>query len=269
MAQIANAGKNQHSFVLREGRGEGRMGFSVFLALLVHGILLFGVGVSQLETSQQPSHVTLKLGLSGDSSSKLNEVTSALSKNLESNSDSAPTLSAEQTLPEGAIKQRAEKPAVLEQANIATEKKRTPPAKTRNFVKAFSKFQTNMDSQRSTTQGLNRTRELNSLSKFTAPETAYLNTWRRKCERIGRNNYPSGVLEGELTMLVSILRDGSLAGVKILRSSGQAKLDAAALATVRQAAPFQPFTVEMRKSYDRLDFTRTWQFSKQGTGIDF
>jgi hypothetical protein len=25
----------------------------------------------------------------------------------------------------------------------------------------------------------------------------------------------------------------------------------------------------MRKSYDRLDFTRTWQFSKQGTGIDF
>ena len=108
MAQIANAGKNQHSFVLREGRGEGRMGFSVFLALLVHGILLFGVGVSQLETSQQPSHVTLKLGLSGDSSSKLNEVTSALSKNLESNSDSAPTLSAEQTLTEGAIKQRTE-----------------------------------------------------------------------------------------------------------------------------------------------------------------
>jgi hypothetical protein len=140
MAQIANAGKNQHSFVLREGRGEGRMGFSVFLALLVHGILLFGVGVSQLETSQQPSHVTLKLGLSGDSSSKLNEVTSALSKNLESNSDSAPTLSAEQTLTEGAIKQRTEKPAVLEQANIATEKSARHQQRPETLLKLFRSF---------------------------------------------------------------------------------------------------------------------------------
>ena len=133
----------------------------------------------------------------------------------------------------------------------------------------FAQFQANFDSQPQTTQGLSRTRELNSFSHFTAPETAYLNTWRRKCERIGRNNYPAGLLEGELTMLVSILRDGSLANVKILRSSGQPKLDAAALATVRQAAPFQPFTVEMRKNYDRLDFTRTWQFSKQGSSLDF
>ena len=38
------------------------MGFSVFLALLVHGILLFGIGISQLEPNVQPAYVTLRAG---------------------------------------------------------------------------------------------------------------------------------------------------------------------------------------------------------------
>ena len=67
-------------------------------------------------------------------------------------------------------------------------------------------------------------------------------------------------------MLVSILADGSLEEVRILKSSGHRQLDQAALATVRQAAPYQPFNVEMRKAYDRLEFTRTWQFTRYGAG---
>ncbi len=91
--------------------------------------------------------------------------------------------------------------------------------------------------------------------------------WRQKCERIGRSNYPAGGLEGEVLMLVSILADGTLEEVRILNSSGHRELDQAALATVRQAAPYQPFNVEMRKAYDRLEFTRTWQFSKSGAAL--
>ena len=91
--------------------------------------------------------------------------------------------------------------------------------------------------------------------------------WRQKCERIGAINYPAGQLEGEVLILVSILSDGTLEEVRVLKSSGHRQLDQAALATVRQAAPFQPFNVEMRKSYDRLEFTRWWQFSKRRTRL--
>jgi protein TonB len=45
-------------------------------------------------------------------------------------------------------------------------------------------------------------------------------------------------------------------------------LDATALKTVRQAAPYQPFNVDMRKRYDELTFTRTWQFSRSGSSIN-
>ena len=45
-------------------------------------------------------------------------------------------------------------------------------------------------------------------------------------------------------------------------------VDAAALKTVRQAAPYQPFNVDMRKRYDELTFTRTWQFSRSGSFIN-
>ena len=60
---------------------------------------------------------------------------------------------------------------------------------------------------------------------------------------------------------------GKLLGVALLRSSGHPILDEAALATVRQAA-YQPFNVAMRKRYDRLSFTRTWQFSRRGASIN-
>lgn len=269
-AKIARiTAKGAPAEVDRQANGEGRMGFSVFLALLVHGILLFGIGISQLEPKAQPSYITLELGLSGDSSTLQTAVTTPLNNKLDNSAETAKSLSKEKVSLETSVTKPTETSERFQELSETNSQQSDRTFNARDAVEAFAKFQASADSQRPTSQGLSRTRELSSFSKFTAPETAYLNTWRRKCERIGRNNYPPGILDGELTMLVSILRDGSLASVKILRSSGQPKLDEAALTTVRQAAPFQPFTVEMRKSYDRLDFTRTWQFSKQGTGIDF
>jgi protein TonB len=116
-----------------------------------------------------------------------------------------------------------------------------------------------------------RTRRLDE-APLTTPttdaETAYLAMWRRKCERLGRLNYPPGNIQGELVMQVSIFSNGHLDYVRIAHSSGSSLLDQAALETVRQAAPYQPFSVEMRKAYDRLEFTRTWQYSKFGTDIN-
>ncbi len=92
----------------------------------------------------------------------------------------------------------------------------------------------------------------------------YMESWRRKVERIGNLNYPEEAkrrqLAGSLLVQASVRADGSLVGVRILRSSGHAVLDQAAVRIVELSAPFAPFPPELRATTDILDITRTWQF---------
>ncbi len=125
-----------------------------------------------------------------------------------------------------------------------------------------------LDQQAARRLGDSRLRNLAEVGALSASESTYLAMWRRKCERLGGNNYPVGRLQGELTMRVVIHHSGRLLEVTLLRSSGHPALDEAALRTVRQAAPYQPFNVDMRKRYDELSFTRTWQFSRRGAAIN-
>ncbi|PFN94356.1 energy transducer TonB, partial [Bacillus sp. AFS076308] len=73
--------------------------------------------------------------------------------------------------------------------------------------------------------------------------------WRKKAERIGNLNYPDEArrqqIYGNLRLMVSINRDGSLYEVLVLESSGQPLLDQAAQRIVRLAAPFAPFTGDL------------------------
>lgn len=92
----------------------------------------------------------------------------------------------------------------------------------------------------------------------------YLDSWRRKIERIGELNYPREArargITGSLRLLVSIAPDGALRGAKVLESSGQRLLDDAALRIVHLAAPYAPFSKAMRDSTDLLEIERSWQF---------
>ena len=69
---------------------------------------------------------------------------------------------------------------------------------------------------------------------------------------------------GELLLLAVIRRDGSLLEARILESSRHPALDAAAIRTVRLAAPFSHFPTEMRKSYDELEIVRRWRYAREG-----
>ena len=93
---------------------------------------------------------------------------------------------------------------------------------------------------------------------------AYLESWRRKVEKIGNLNYPDEAkrrkLYGNLLMHVAVRADGSVEKISIRRSSGHKLLDDAAVRIVRMAAPFAPFPPEIRQNVDVLDITRTWQF---------
>ncbi len=95
---------------------------------------------------------------------------------------------------------------------------------------------------------------------------SYMEAWRRKVERIGNLNYPEEArrkgLYGNLILHVSVRADGSLEGIRVVRSSGQDLLDQAAVRIVELAAPFAPFPPDIAAETDLLDITRTWQFQR-------
>ena len=96
---------------------------------------------------------------------------------------------------------------------------------------------------------------------------AYLDTWKRRIEAVGADYFPElGELQGltgSPTLEVSIDSSGHLAEVIIVRSSGSKVLDQAALDILRRASPFDPFPARVAADYDRLRFAYKWLFNAE------
>ena len=94
---------------------------------------------------------------------------------------------------------------------------------------------------------------------------AYLDNWKRRIEAVGDEYFPElGELEnltGSPTLEVSIEASGRLSAVIIGKSSGSKVLDQAALDILRRASPFDPFPPEISVDYDRLRFAYKWLFN--------
>ncbi len=96
---------------------------------------------------------------------------------------------------------------------------------------------------------------------------AYLDNWKRRIEAVGDEYFPElGELDGltgSPTLEVSIEASGRLSAVIIGKSSGSKVLDQAALDILRRASPFDPFPAEISADYDRLRFAYKWLFSDE------
>jgi protein TonB len=96
---------------------------------------------------------------------------------------------------------------------------------------------------------------------------AYLDNWKRRIEAVGDEYFPElgklDGLSGSPTLEVSIEASGLLTEVIIRRSSGSTVLDQAALDILRRASPFEPFPDEIAAEYDRLRFAYKWLFSEE------
>lgn len=100
---------------------------------------------------------------------------------------------------------------------------------------------------------------------------AYQVAWVHRIERIGNLNYPDAArrrhLHGDLVLSVVVGSDGRVRGVTVNRSSGYRVLDDAAIRIVHLAAPFPPIPREKDAHGQRvteLVITRTWQFLPGG-----
>jgi periplasmic protein TonB len=102
----------------------------------------------------------------------------------------------------------------------------------------------------------------------------YLDSWRRKIERVGTMNFPEVArrqkLSGTPVIEVTIGSDGKLLETVIRRSSGHAEIDEAAMRILKLAAPFDPFPGELTVKHDEIRIAYEWQFlggASQGTGV--
>jgi len=136
----------------------------------------------------------------------------------------------------------------------------------------IASLEAKLDSLRQEHANAPRVRRLTSASTRASYDAQYLDSWRRKVERVGNINYPEQArrreLYGNLRLLVVLRPDGSLERVDILKSSGHKVLDDAAKRIVRLAAPYAPFPPELRKRADRVEIIRTWKFERSRLGVN-
>ena len=245
-----------------------RLYFTLLLAIGLHGVVLLGLNLRPPIQPIIAPPLALELVPGGDALTQAREQKTSTPKPKQSvvapaNPEPTPQIT---TQPLASEQATTKQPKLNPPSRPKTPENLNPtlkldPSRVAQQIAA-------LDDRRRLELGDSRTRHLSNAGTLSSAESAYLAMWRRKCERIGSSNYPSGNLQGELPLNIVIHQSGQLLDVSLLRSSGHPALDEAALATVRQASPYQPFNVEMRKRYDRLSFTRTWQFSRRSTLIN-
>ncbi|MEC5385402.1 TonB family protein [Uliginosibacterium sp. H3] len=107
---------------------------------------------------------------------------------------------------------------------------------------------------------------------FVSPRTResafalYTVAWRKVVEDLGSLKFPKGddgrALYGSVMLSIEIDRKGQLVNTAVERSSGNKRLDEAALRIVRMASPFKPLPPETARDTDILVMVETFRFQK-------
>ena len=96
----------------------------------------------------------------------------------------------------------------------------------------------------------------------------YYDHLRRRIEDRGTQFFPEAggaKLYGELTMVVTVHRDGYVVATEVVQSSGNKQLDRRAEAIARGAGPFGPFDAQMRREVDQIVIVSRFKFTRDET----
>jgi periplasmic protein TonB len=94
----------------------------------------------------------------------------------------------------------------------------------------------------------------------------YYDQLRRKIEERGTRNFPEyqgKKLYGELVMNVTVDAEGRVIDTEVVRPSSSKILDRRAVAIVKAASPFGPFSGAMRRKADQLVITSRFKFTRE------
>ena len=95
----------------------------------------------------------------------------------------------------------------------------------------------------------------------------YLDSWKRRIEAVGAAYLPElGEIEdltGSPTLLVRIAESGELIEASVSRTSGSTLLDLASVDIIQRASPFDEFPAPMADEYDTVAFEYKFLFTEQ------
>ena len=275
-----------------------RLSATLVLSLLLHGLLILGVGFA-LE-SAAPVMPTLDVILSQTRTALTPKQADFLAQannqgggeddkaSRPRDSQTGDTSKPEPGLAPRELRAQAPAPAPPPQARIVTSSsgktrvpvpEKTPDAVTtplprgqRQVVEDIAMARLAAEINASTRLYARRpSRKFVSASTREYAWAAYLRDWVDRVERVGNLNYPDAArrrrLGGTVVINVGIRRDGSIEDAQIVRSSKVPMLDAAALRIARLAEPYPPLP-PTDEDPDILNVVRTWQFMPGGTMSD-
>jgi len=269
-----------------------RLGMTLFLAAVFHGILILGITFSISPPAESESLPTLDVILvqtqnpsEAEDAKYLAQVSQQGGGNSEEQSRptdlfTAPSLSKNPGMAmatsqqQQASQKQVEEVALLHQDNSSysidtDEDKQNPNNATlqnrqnQNQNTKQARLAHELSTQIQNQAEKTRTRYLNSSTREFVPAT-YMRQWINRVERIGNLNYPDQArrekLSGTLILDVVINADGELVKTDLRQSSGHQILDDAAKRIVQLAAPYSPFPPKLRKEADVIHITRSWEF---------
>ncbi|MFT5502363.1 MAG: protein TonB [Gammaproteobacteria bacterium] len=269
-----------------------RLGFTLFLALAVHAIIVLGVGFSSSSNSSQKSLPSLEIILANSNSFEEAENPDYLAQSNQAGggkSDdkarpSAP-VSANSPIEQKGLEEQARQELHKNQLAIknltfisqitSDTKTQSKPAKdqlqdqstqTHKIQQRHARIARLQAEIRQMTIDYARRPKVLTLTASTqkAVEAGYLAAWVRKIEQTGNLNYPAEArvnkIDGQLRLSVRLNSKGEILEVEITRSSGSSVLDEAARRILRLAEPFPVFPEELKQRADQLVIIRTWDF---------
>lgn len=274
-----------------------RFSFTLFMALAIHGVIVLGITFAP--ETPPPSAQTMEITLSRFADEKPPEKADFLAPTTQQGSgteEQAKELTSPQPAelsqtevvqvqpepqaqpePQPAQQQAvvsAQAPSAIQVAKpeVRAEVFKELPVKPRpNLLQRsleIASLEARLDAQQQAYSRKPRVLRVTAASTLQSSNAWYVQNWVSKVTRVGNMNYPAEArnsgLYGDLRLLVTLRKDGSLKEVLVVQSSGSTLLDDAAIRIVRLAAPYPPFPEEMSRDVDELEIIRTWSFQQRG-----
>lgn len=278
-------------------RESERVSFTLFISIVLHLIVILGVGFTAFNNRATPptleitlaQHATLEAPETADFLAQHNQQASGtLDQKKELTSDTHAefadtkinTVKPLPTIQTTSLKKKEEKQVVStttpQKENSTRQPEELNPEESVaikgeqrtlvDYTAELASLQAKLDRQRQQYAKRPRVKTLTSVAARSSVDAEYLYRWQEKIEMLGNLNYPEEArrqkLYGNLRLLVTLLPNGNVAKIELLKSSGHVVLDQAAMRIVRMAAPYPPFPDAMKKEVDRLEIIRTWRFEK-------
>ena len=274
-----------------------RFSFTLFMALAIHGVIVLGITFAP--ETPPPSAQTMDITLSrfvdekapekadflapthqqgSGTEEQVKELTSPQPVEL-NQTEVAQVQPEHQAQPEpqpvqqqAVVSTKALSTRQIAKPEIRAEAVKERPTKPRpNLLQRsleIASLEARLDAQQQAYSRKPRVLRVTAASTLQSSNAWYVQNWVSKVTRVGNMNYPAEArnsgLYGDLRLLVTLRKDGSLKEVLVVQSSGSTLLDDAAIRIVRLAAPYPPFPKEMSRNVDELEIIRTWSFQQRG-----